>query len=66
MNSSPTINLYIVPGDIQAVSNGQTINARNNTEGVNHLVQVSFPITGYEIVPSIVNLGLFSVTRRQS
>ena len=61
---SPTINLYISPRDIQLVSDGHPVQARNNRDGTTHLVQVSFPLDNYEIIPSVNNLGLFSVIRR--
>jgi len=68
MNLTPTINLYISPRDIEAISSGQPVQARNSRmdnmgNDIAHLVQVSFPITAYEIIPSVQNLGLFTVTR---
>jgi hypothetical protein len=69
MNSSPTINLYISPRDIQLVSDGHPVQARSSRQDrmgndLTHVVQVSFPLESYEVVPSVVNLGLFTVARR--
>jgi len=61
--NKPTITLYIAARDLNLVENGP-VTGRNRRDAVAHLIQVSFPLDHYEMVPSVENLGLFTVTRR--
>jgi len=64
----PTITLYISPRDIPNVELGRVVgrSSRDASDpAVAHLVQVSFPMEYYDVVPNAtVGMNLFTVFRR--
>jgi len=64
---NPSITLYISPRDIQNVETGPVTgrSVRDASDpAVAHLVQVSFPLDNYEIIPSVTaGMNLFTVQR---